>query len=357
MSTLSDANEQPAETGTRHAELHARGRSTRARGLLIVAALGASLGLSILVALFVGRSSSDAGMQALFLGMRGYRVGVAFFSGAALAVGGAIVQGLFRNPLASPQILGTNAGALVGGKVALYASFMFFGGRSIYGIAPEMVVPFGCVVGAVLSLAAVLSVTSLHANIVTLLLTGYVLNGLFLSMSTMITSLSGESFELARAMSSFSTGSLSGAGQSQVLLSALMVLAGSLPALFWSGSLDLLLSGEEEALSLGVEVARVRFWCVVWASLATAGAVAVGGNVGFIGIIVPHFLRRYTGPAHRYLLPASFVAGGAFLILCDALCRAFPFRTELPLGVLVELLGAPAFLWLLRSLGREQAHG
>jgi iron complex transport system permease protein len=327
------------------------------RGLVISASLALLLVVSAALALWIGRGNArDHSLHALFLGMRAYRVGVAFFAGASLAVGGVIVQGLFRNPLASPQILGTNAGALLGGKVALMLTFMVFGGRAVHGLAPEMLVPIGCVLGALLSLFAVLSISSLRASPVTLILTGYVLNSLFGSFGTFLGSLAQESFELHRAMTTFAMGSISGAGMRQVVLAALLAIAGTLPTLLWSDSLDLLLSGEEEALSLGVEVPRVRFWCVVWASLITAGAVAVGGGVGFIGLVIPHAMRRFTGPSHRFLIPASFVAGGAFLILCDALCRAVPLKQEVPLLVLTELIGAPAFLWMLRRLGQESRH-
>jgi iron complex transport system permease protein len=358
VSSASDA--EPLELGAESDAGHSRmswWRRLPLRGLVISASLALFLLLSIVLGLSVGRgTSSDAGVQVLFLGMRAYRAGVAFFAGASLAVGGVIVQGLFRNPLASPQILGTQAGAYLGGKLALFGTFVLFGGRAVQGVSPEMLVPLGCVVGAMFSLGAVLSVSSLRASTITLILTGYVLNGLFSSFGTFLSSLAQESFELHRAMSTFASGSISGSGSKQLLLVALLVLAGTMPILLWSRSLDLLLSGEQEALSLGVEVPRVRFWCVVWASLVTGGAVAVGGGVGFIGLIVPHAMRRFTGPAHRYLLPASFVAGGAFLILCDALCRAIPLKNEVPLQVLTELVGAPAFLWMLRRLGNEARH-
>lgn len=329
-------------------------RSVSRRGLTVSVALAALLIGSIVLGLWAGRGTTrDPAMQAVFLTMRSYRLAVAFFAGASLAMGGVIVQGLFRNPLASPSILGVQAGSLLGGKVALLGIYILFGGRILHGVSPEMLVPMGCVAGAVLSLGVLLSISSLRASTVTLILTGYVLNGLFLSFGQLLTTFSQESVELHRALTTFAMGSISGAGPSQLRLGVLLAVAGTLPTLFWSRSLDVLLSGEEEALSLGVEVTRVRFWCVIWSSLVTAGAVAVGGGVGFIGLIVPHAMRRLVGPQHRHLIPASFVAGGALLVLGDALCRALPVRQEIPLGVLTELLGAPAFLWMLRRLGHE----
>lgn len=357
MSSSSDLEQLVAKLERGEAVSAQRPRSHKLRALAISTSLAVLLLLSTALGLWVGRgSASDPGLTALFLGIRAYRVGVAFFAGAALAVGGVIVQGLFRNPLASPQILGTNAGADLGGKITLYATFLLFGGRPLYGISPEMLVPLGCIVGAVLSLAVVLSISSLRANPITLILTGFVLNGLFLSLGSLVSSFAQDSVELHRAMSSFALGSLSGVGAKQLMIVALLVLAGSVPTWLYAGSLDVLLSGEEEASSLGVEVARVRFWSVGWASLLTAGAVAVGGGVGFVGIIIPHAVRRFTGPLHRHLLPAAFVAGGAFLILCDALSRAIPVRTEIPLLVIVDVIGSPIFLWILYRLGHENRH-
>ncbi len=330
-----------------------QGRWTRgtaiALGLCSFAIASAALGL------WVGRGT-DASLHSLFLTMRAYRIGVAFFAGGALAVAGAIVQGLVRNPLASPQLLGTGAGALLGGKLALFATFIWLEGRAVPGLSPEMMVPIGCIAGAGLALGSVLSISSLRASTVSLILTGFVLNGIFLGLGTLLSNSSQDFFELNRAMATFSAGTLSGSGPRQLALITVLTVAGVLPALCWSRSLDVLLSGEEEAQALGVEVPRVRFWCVVWAALLTAGSSAVGAGVGFIDLITPHVVRRVTGPMHRFMLPASFVLGGSFLILCDAVIRMLPFTHELPLQVLIQVLGGPAFLWMLRHHGTERSH-
>jgi iron complex transport system permease protein len=328
------------------------------RGTVLALALVLFAFTSALLGLWVGRGTAlDVPMRDLFVTLRAYRIGVAFFAGGALAVSGAVIQGLVRNPLASPNILGTNAGALLGGKLALIITFIVLEGRAVTNVLPEMLVPVGCLVGAFAALGAVLSVNSLRASTISLVLTGFVLNGIFLSVGTFLTNLSQDYVELNRAMTTFQAGSLSGSGSRQLLLAATLSLAGFLPAFFWSRSLDVLLSGEEEAAALGVEVSRVRFWCVVWSALMAAGAVSVGAGVGFIDLITPHVVRRMIGPSHRYLLPASFVLGGSFLILCDALCRSIPLRQEVPLQVLVDMLGGPAFLWMLRRLGTERGHG
>ncbi|HEX5659549.1 MAG TPA: iron ABC transporter permease [Polyangiales bacterium] len=328
------------------------------RGTLISVALVLFALASAMLGLWVGRGTAlDGSMRELFMTLRAYRIGVAFFAGGALAVSGAVVQGLVRNPLASPNILGTNAGALLGGKLSLIVTFIVLDGRVFTGVVPEMLMPLGCIVGACVALFTVLSVSSLRASTISLVLTGFVMNGIFLSIGSFLSNASMDYVELNRAMTTFQAGSLSGSGSRQLLLAITLSMAGLLPALFWSRSLDVLLSGEEEAAALGVEVPRVRFWCVLWAALMSAGAVSVGAGVGFIDLITPHVVRRFVGPSHRYLLPASFVLGGSFLILCDALCRAIPFKHEVPLQVLVDMLGGPAFLWMLRRLGTERGHG
>ena len=123
----------------------------------------------------------------------------------------------------------------------------------------------------------------------------------------------------------------------------------------WGRELDLFLSGEDEAASLGVDVPRVRRWVVVWAATLTAAAVALGGNVTFVGLVVPHALRPLFGVTHRRLVPAAAFAGGVFVVACDVLARLAPGPAELPLGVVTGLVGAPVFLSLLIRAGREGA--
>lgn len=301
-----------------------------------------------LLSLSVGHGKlADASLRGVFLELRASRAAVAFLAGAALAVGGVLVQGLFRNPLASPSILGTTAGASLGGQCAMVAFQFLLAGRGPAWLYPEMVLPFGCVLGAILSLLLLLALARFQSDLIVLLLTGFLLSSLCLSLSSFLTRLAQESWELGRALVTFTLGSVSGSGPRQVLLALPLVSFGIVAAFKWGKSLDLMLSGEEEAQSLGVDVAQVRLWVVVWTGLLTGAAVAVGGNVGFVGLIVPHALRPLVGPRHRALIPGAAIAGGSFLVLCDALCRAIVPQGELPLGVITGLIGAPLFLMLL----------
>ncbi len=307
------------------------------------------------LAVLVGSGDlSDPELRDTFLKLRGFRLAAAFLAGAALAVGGVVVQGLFRNPLASPSVLGTTAGASFGGQVAL----LFFGltGMGAGFVVPEMVVPIGCFVGALGALAVLLLFLRITHDLLALLLTGFVLSALFLSLSAFVTSIAQETWELGRAVVSFSLGSVSGTGPRQLAFALPLITAAILACWFWGRALDLLLSGEEEAQSMGANVGAVRWWSAIWVSVLVAGAVSVGGNVGFVGLVVPHMLRPFAGTKHRHLIPAAALAGGVFLVACDIIARLVPSRSEMPLGVVTGLIGAPLFLLLLIRLRRERAY-
>ncbi|MGD8608171.1 MAG: iron ABC transporter permease [Myxococcales bacterium] len=308
------------------------------------------------LAVLVGSGDlSDPELRDTFLKLRGYRLAAAFLAGAALAVGGVVVQGLFRNPLASPSVLGTTAGASFGGQVALLAYGLAGVGHGGF-VVPEMIVPFGCFMGALAALAVLLFFVRVTQDLLALLLTGFVLSALFLSMSGLLTSIAQETWELGRAIVSFSLGSVSGTGPRQLAFAFPLVGAALAACWFWGRPLDLLLSGEEEALSMGADVAAVRWWSAVWVSVLVASAVSVGGNVGFVGLVVPHMLRPFAGTKHQRLIPAAALGGGIFLVSCDVLARLIPSRSEIPLGVVTGLIGAPLFLLLLIRLRRAQAY-
>lgn len=307
------------------------------------------------LAVLVGSGDlSDPELRDTFLKLRGYRLAAAFLAGAALAVGGVVVQGLFRNPLASPSVLGTTAGASFGGQVALLAYGVAGVGTNL--VVPEMIVPIGCFLGALAALAVLLLFLRITEDLLALLLTGFVLSALFLSLSAFVTSIAQETWELGRAVVSFSLGSVSGTGPRQLAFALPLVMTALLASWFWGRSLDLLLSGEEEAQAMGANVGAVRWWSAIWVSVLVAGAVSVGGNVGFVGLVVPHMLRPFTGTKHQRLIPAAALAGGTFLVSCDIIARVIPSRSEIPLGVVTGLIGAPLFLLLLIGLRRERAY-
>lgn len=307
------------------------------------------------LAVLVGSGDlSNPELRDTFLKLRGFRFAAAFLAGSALAVGGVVVQGLFRNPLASPSVLGTTAGASFGGQVALLVYGLT--GVSARFVVPEMIVPIGCFIGALGALAVLLLFLRVTQDLLALLLTGFVLSALFLSLSAFVTSIAQETWELGRAVVSFSLGSVSGTGPRQLAFALPLIAVAIVACWFWGRALDLLLSGEEEAQSMGANVAGARWWSAIWVSVLVAGAVSVGGNVGFVGLVVPHMLRPFAGTKHRRLIPASALAGGVFLVACDIIARLVPSRSEMPLGVVTGLIGAPLFLLLLIRLRRERAY-
>lgn len=321
------------------------GRSTALYVVLFVLA-----GLVALSSMTVGAGSlADEGLRETLLSLRGARLAASFLAGAALAVGGVVVQGLLRNPLASPSILGTTAGAALGGQLVLLAlPFVALPVRS------EMAVPIGCLLGALLSLLTLLALLRHTNDAVTLLLTGFVLSSLFLALGSFVTSLAQNDWELGRAVVAFSLGGVSSAGTDHVLFALPLVVAGIGASFGWGKALDLLLSGEEEARSLGVDVPRLRWWSAVWVATLVAAAVSLGGNVSFVGLVVPHVLRPFAGWSHRRLVPAAALGGGIFLAACDVITRAIPSHGEIPLGVVTGLVGAPLFLFLLLRQRRAE---
>jgi iron complex transport system permease protein len=315
--------------------------------LLIALLCGLSAVLFGLNLLTGSTSLDDATLAGTLLSLRAARGAVAYFAGAALAVAGVIVQGLFRNPVASPDMLGTSAGATFMGKVSLLLFQALLLQSPLPGVEPEMLLPVGCFVGALVGLVMLLAIARRAESSVVLLLSGFLLSSLFLSLGSFVTSIAQESWEVGRAVIAFALGSVTGASSRQVAMVAPVVIVGTAAATLWARPLDLLLSGEDEAKVLGLDVRTTRRWCIAWAALLTAGAVSVGGSVGFVGLVVPHGIRSAIGVAHRTLVPASALGGGAFLLACDIVARLIPARTEIPLGVITGVVGAPMFLWLL----------
>ncbi len=309
-------------------------------------------------AMTVGSGSlTDPARREIYLALRGTRLVAALLAGAGLAVSGVLVQGLFRNPLASPYVLGTSGGAILGGQLALLGLTTVRSGRELTFVSSDMVLPLGCVLGALLSLLLLLVLIRGRSSLLVVILTGFILSSLFLGLSGFVTAVAQETWELGRAVVAFSLGTVSGASRDAVLFATPMMVVGCVAAYGWGPTLDVLLSGEEEATTLGVDVRAARLWTAVWVSVLVGASVSLGGSIGFVGLVVPHALRPFTGVEHRRLLPAAAVLGGVFVVLCDVVARLVPARSEVPLGVITGLIGAPLFLFLLLRSYRESPHG
>lgn len=314
----------------------------------------ATLALGVLASALVGEGDlSDATLRETYLRLRLWRTANAGLAGAALAVGGVLVQGLFRNPLASPSILGTTAGASLGGIAVLMVWTSLLAGTLPAWLPAELLLPVGCLAGAWAALMVLLAVTGRGAGVVTLLLTGFILSSFFLSIAGLMTSIAQDDWALGRAVVAFTLGGVEAKGARHVALALPMVVFGALAALGWSRHLDALLAGEDEAASLGVDVPRVRRWVIAWTATLTGAAVAIGGNIAFVGLVVPHALRPFVGVNHRGLVPAALVGGFGFVVWADVLTRVVPSEARIPLGVVTGLVGAPIFLYLLARAARE----
>jgi len=276
----------------------------------------------------------------IFWQIRVPRVVAAFLGGAGLAVGGAVFQAVFRNPLATPYILGVAAGASFG--VAVVARIGV--GVVFLGLGLQSWSALG---GALLAIAVVWLVTKLRpaAATSTLLLAGVSLNFFFSSLILFLqyTASFADAYRVLRWL----MGGLGGVDVSMVVQMTPFVVLGMLVIFAFGRELDLLATGSELAASRGVAVARTRTTLFVATSVMVGGVVAACGPIGFIGMMSPHICRLLLGPGHRLLLPASAVFGGAFLVLCDVAARTIVAPAELPVGVITAFLGAPFFLWLL----------
>ncbi len=324
---------------------------------LVLLLLAAALIAGALAGMLIGHGSlHDLRLRGIFLELRTCRLAAAGLAGAALSVGGVLMQGLFRNPLASPDVLGCSAGAHVGGQLVLIATAGVTGlaaGSAPSWLVQEMAMPVGCLLGAGVSLVVLMLVAGRATGLATLLLCGVILSSLYGALSAFLTSLGQDSWQLGRALVAFSLGGVDGTTP-QTLLMAVPLLAISLIAAWgWGRSLDLMLAGEEEAASLGVDVPAVRRWTLVWTAVLTATAVLLGGGVAFVGIVVPHLCRPLVGVGHRALVPACALGGAAYLVWCDDLARSLPATGEIPLGVVTGMIGAPLFLVILMRSRRE----
>jgi len=283
--------------------------------------------------------ANEPAAVAIFWQLRLPRVLLALLSGSALAVSGLGFQTLFRNPLAEPYTLGVSSGAALGAVVALRIEAGGAFGLPLVALASFLgaLAATALIVGLALRRKEIETSTLLLAGIaVSLSASAIILFLQYLSDST-------QTFRMLRWM----MGGLSVVGYREVLWLLPWVSAGTALLLVRRWELNLLLTGEEMAASRGVDLSRLRLEVLLAASAMIGALVAVAGPIGFIGLIVPHVLRRFAGQDHLVLVPACLLGGGAFLALCDAAARTVMAPAELPVGILTALLGGPFFLWLL----------
>jgi iron complex transport system permease protein len=341
----------------------ATGTARRRSSFLVIAALAGLLALTAMVAVTVGAAgippervaaafglrNSDAALLArdhlVLWSIRLPRVALATTVGALLAVAGAIMQGLFRNPLADPALIGVSGGAALAAAAAIV-----LGDRALTVAAvrlPIEILPLAAFLGALATTTALyrLATREGRTSIATLLLAGLAVAALTNAAIGLLVFLSDD--RQLRDITFWMLGSLSGATWPKVvaLTPFLVAVVASVP--FIARGLDLLVLGEAEAFYGGIAVERLKRLSIVLVAAAIGAAVSICGVIGFVGLVVPHLLRLVLGPAHRLLLPASALLGAALLLSADTLARVLVAPAELPIGIVTAAIGAPFFLVLL----------
>jgi len=278
-----------------------------------------------------------ASTEAIVMELRLPRVLTALVVGTGLAVAGATFQGILRNPLADPYVLGTASGAALGAAIGILIPVQV----AIVGFGLANILAFA---GALLAVAVVYRVAggAGPGAMTTILLTGYAVGSLLAAGLAIAMVLAGNNL---RQIFFYLLGSLADASWAQLLIGGPVILIGSLLILLRGRALNGLLLGDEAAHHLGMDVRRERAILLALATLVTAGAVALAGLIGFVGLVVPHIVRLLVGPNARLVLPLSAIYGAAFLIAADLVAR---IPGELPVGVMTALAGAPLFILLLR---------
>lgn len=316
--------------------------------LLMLAALAVGkypLGLLEVARVLLDRLSGETGgvAQTVVLDVRLPRVLAAMLVGAALAAAGATYQGMFRNPLVSPDILGVSSGAGLGAVLAIFLAL------------PAMLIQLASFVGGLLAVAIVYSIAravrSVHEEVLVLVLAGVIVGALFGAGVSLLTYLA-DPYDQLPAITFWLLGSLASARPEDLWAAVPSLLFGLIPLVLLRWRVNLLSLGEEEARALGVDTTRLRAVLIAAATLMSAAAVSLAGIVGWVGLVIPHIARLIVGPNYDRLLPAAMLLGAAYLLLVDTLARGIA-QVEIPLGVLNALVGAPFFLWLLARSRRS----
>ncbi|WP_435390785.1 FecCD family ABC transporter permease [Jeotgalibacillus haloalkalitolerans] len=303
--------------------------------------------LSIFAGAFSNREALDPMFNSIVLDIRFPRVILAALVGASLAIAGASFQGLLKNPLADPYTLGVSSGASVGAVATIFL------GLSIPGLG-SFTLPVISILAALLTLVIVLGFARMvekSMKMETIILTGIIFSSFLGSILSLMIALTGDEL---RQIINWLLGSVSMRGWEYIRLIAPFFVIGALLLIWNARELNAMAFGEERAQHLGVNVQRRKFVVLASGSLLTGAAVAVSGTIGFVGLVVPHMVRMLTGSDHRHVLPLSILNGASLLILCDLVARTIVAPTELPIGVITALIGAPVFGLILIQKRKER---
>lgn len=334
-------------------------------GLAVVVAVVASavgpvrVGLGEMLGLVTGALSGAwseplSTGQSVLMHIRLPRVLLGVMCGATLSVAGAVMQGIFRNPLADPGLIGVSAGGALGAVSVIVLG----GGAASYWVSAtgQFALPLAAFLGAVTATLLIYRLSQVDGQVVvaTMLLAGVALNALAMALIGYLTFLSDE--QQLRMLTFWTLGSLGGANWQEVVPALLVMLVATVCLFRLARPLNALTLGESDAIHLGVNLRVVKRRAALFTALGVGAAVSMTGIVGFVGLVTPHIVRLTLGPDHRYLLPASAALGAGLLVLADLAARMLVMPAELPLGVVTAILGSPFFLWLLlRQRGQALA--
>ncbi len=310
---------------------------------LAMGAAGTSLWYA-LIDLVQGRTLAPVDHAVLWQ-IRLPRTVMAIFVGAALAVSGAVLQGLFRNPLADPGLVGVSSGAGLGAIVAIVLGASLPAGLA--GLAGPHLVPLAAFSGSWITIIVLYRISTRggQTSVATMLLAGIAIGAITAAGSGLLIYLADD--QQLRDLNFWQLGSLSGSTWQRVMVAAPIILVALMASPFLARGLNALALGEAPAAHLGIPVQRLKTMAVLVVAAATGAAVAVSGGIGFVGIVVPHLLRLASGPDHNTLLPNAALLGASLLLAADILARIVIAPAELPIGIVTAILGAPVFLWIL----------
>ncbi|MCO5072439.1 MAG: iron ABC transporter permease [Rhizobiaceae bacterium] len=325
-----------------------------ALGVVVTAALSLTAGAADASAYAVLRhwvfGGSAAGPlslrdQVIIQDIRLPRILMGILVGSGLAISGAVLQGLFRNPLADPGLVGVSAGAGLGA-----VSIIVLGGTSLAPVVAVLgiyALPLFAFIGSLIVTLILYRVATRQGrtSIATMLLAGIALSALAMALTGVLVFVADD--RQLRDLTFWQLGSLAGATWPKVAASSPIILLGIVAAPFMARGLNALALGEATAAHLGVPVQRLKHVTIVMVSAVVGACVAISGGIGFVGIVVPHLLRLFIGPDNRYLLPASALLGAIMLMAADAVSRTIVAPAELPIGIVTAAVGAPFFLWIL----------
>ena len=330
--------------------------SIQSTSRLLLPALSAAVIVLFTISLLIGRGISGLQvswwyqlianptlLETIFVEIRLPRAALGLLTGAGLGMAGATLQGLLRNPLADPGVIGTSSGAALGAVIVFYFGFA--------GLS-SLALPLGGILGAAGAMVLLFAVAGWNAATLTLILAGVAiaaLSGAFTSLALNLAPSPFAAFEIV----SWTLGSLTDRSLEHLSLAGPMIVAGMVLLYALRESLDALSLGEDTALSLGIDVRRTRVLAVLGTTLAVGAAVSVTGIIGFVGLVAPHLVRRACGHRPGAVLVPAALAGAALLLAADICVRLITVGPELKLGVVTALVGAPFFLHLIARTRRE----